>query len=173
MPRTRHDVARDAKVDEIVEAARARLLDGGAAHLSVAAIARELGLAQAAVYWYFPTRDHLFVAAVERILHDVLARKPRAGTTLDHVLWIADRLDEVQDLRMALRERAKASELVAAFDRDVHALLRVLLVNALPPGVDDDGVDAFMALCEGVLLQHLGRRRRREVLRLGYERLVG
>jgi AcrR family transcriptional regulator len=177
VPRTRSDVERDAKVDEIVEAARVRLVDGGLANLSVAALARELGLAQAAIYWYFPTKDHLFVAAVERILHDILARKPRKGSCLDEVLWFADRLAEFQDLRMAMRERAKQSDVVAGFERDVMALLRVLLVNALRSDAADDTIDdtadAVMALCEGVLLRDVGKRRRAELIRFGYARLVG
>ena len=176
MPRNRSAVARDAKVGEIVEAARARLIDGGYPSLSVAGLARDLGLAQAAVYWYFPTKDHLFVAAVERILHDVLDRKPHRGSTVDRVLWLAERLHEFQDLRMTMRERARVSETVARFEADVAALFRVMLVNSLcddvAAGEVDDVADAVMALCEGVLLRDVGRTRRRQLIRFGFERLV-
>ena len=44
MPRTRPDVDRETKVDELVDAAVQRLMQGGYANLSVADIARELGL---------------------------------------------------------------------------------------------------------------------------------
>ena len=176
VPRTRVDIARDAKVEEIVEVARQRLLDGGFAGLSVAEVARSLGLAQNAVYWYFPTKDHLFVAAVERILHDILDRKPRAGATVDRVLWFAERLAEFQDLRITMRDRARTSEVVATFERDVVALLRVLLVGSLHDVVDadrvDDTADAVLALCEGVLLRDLGPRQRSRLLRYGFERLT-
>ena len=176
MPRNRADVARDVKVDEIVEAARARLVEGGYAGLSVAALARDLGLAQAAVYWYFPTKDDLFVAALERILHDILERKPRRGTTVDRVLWLAERLHEFQGLRMTMRDRAQVAEVVARFEADVNELFRVLLVNALaddvPAAEVDDVADAVMALCDGVLLRDVGRARRRQLIRFGYERLV-
>jgi AcrR family transcriptional regulator len=177
VPRNRADVARDVKVDQIVEAARARLIEGGYGALSMAALARELGLAQAAVYWYFPTKDDLFVAAVERILHDILERKPRRGTTVDRVLWLADRLHEFQDLRMTMRERARVTESVARFEADVNGLFRVLLVNALQDevrnGDADEVADAVMALVEGALLRDVGRARRRELIRFGFERLVG
>jgi AcrR family transcriptional regulator len=177
VPRNRSEIARDVKVDEIVEAARARLVDGGYASLSVASLARELGLAQAAVYWYFPTKDHLFVAAVERILHNVLERKPQRGSTLDRVLWLAERLHEVQDLRMTMRDRARVSETVARFEADVGTLFRVMLVNSLRSDLADgdieDVADAVMALCDGVLLRDDGRARRREIIRFGFERLVG
>ena len=176
MPRNRSDVARDEKIAELVDAGRRRLLDGGYEALSVAAIARELGLAQAAVYWYFPSKDHLLVAVVERILHDVLERKPRRGTQLDHVLWFTERLGELHDVRTTVRDRARSSEVVAAFARDVDQLLRALLAGALSTEVDaprlDDTVDAVMALCEGALLRDVGPHRRREIVRFGYQRLL-
>ena len=176
MPRNRSDIARDIKVGEIVEAARIRLLDGGYGSLSMAGLARDLGLAQAAVYWYFPTKDDLFGAAVERILHDVLDRKPHLGSTVDRVLWLAERLHEFQDLRMTMRDRARLSETVARFEADVNALFRVMLVNSIREDVRvgdvDDVADAVMALCDGVLLRDVGRTRRRRLIRFGFERLV-
>jgi AcrR family transcriptional regulator len=176
MPRTRTEVDRDEKVDEIVDAARRRLVEGGYAALSVSDVARELGLAQSAIYWYFETKDHLFVAAAERILHDILARKPRQGTCVDQVLWFAERLGDFRDLRIALRERARASEVVAKFEADVMAFLRVMLKNALSSAVAanelDDTTDAVMALCEGALLRDIGKAKRARLIRFGFERLV-
>ena len=176
MPRTRSDIHRDDKVDEIVDAARRRMVEGGYAALSLADVAPELGLAQSAIYWYFETKDQLFVAAAERILHDILARKPRQGTCVDQVVWFAERLGEFRDLRIALRERARASEVVAKFEADVVAFLRVMLANALSTAVAadelDDTTDAVMALCEGVLLRDIGKAKRARLIRFGFGRLV-
>ena len=142
----------------------------------MADLARELGLAQNAIYWYFPTKDHLLVAAVERILHDVLARKPRRGGIVGHVLWFTERLGELQDLRLTIRERARSSDVVAAFEADVVALLRFMLVSALSAVVDDDHLDdtadAVMALCEGLLLRDLSKAQRTRVVRFGLARLL-
>ena len=176
MPRTRPDIGRDEKMAEIVEAARRRLVESGYSGLSVIDISRELGVAQNAIYWYFPTKDHLFVAAIERILHDTLSRKPRSGSVLDEVLWFAERLHEFQHLRITMRDRAMSSEVVAAFDRDVTALFRAMLAGALGgtgAGDDlDDTVDALMALCDGVLMRDVGKARRRQLIRFGFERIV-
>ena len=177
MARTRPDLDRDHKVAAIVEGARRRLLEGGYESLSIIALARELGVAQNAIYWYFPTKDHVFVAAVDRILHDILSRKPRTGEARDRVLWFAERLHEFQDLRVTMRDRARTSEVVTEYDRDVIALLRVLLVGAIAGDVNaaelDDTVDAVMALCDGVLLRDLTKAHRRQLIRFGYSRLVG
>ena len=176
MPRTRTDAPRDEKIDEIVKAACQRLLDGGYPALSVIDLSRQLGLAQNAIYWYFPTKDHLFVAAVERIFHDILDGKPRQGECIDRVVWFTERLSEIQELRTTIRERAQSSEVVAAFERDVDACLRVLLVRVIShdaPTEDTDAtVDAVMALCEGALLRNLSKSQRSRLIRFGYERLV-
>lgn len=176
MPRTRPDLDRDDKVAAIVDGARRRLVDGGYESLSIVALARDLGLAQAAIYWYFPTKDHVFVAALDRILHGILSRKPRTGEELTRVLWFADRLHDFQDLRVSMRDRARTSEVVAEYDRDVTAFLRVLLVGACATDVQasmlDDTVDAVMALCDGVLLRDVTKARRHQLIRFGYTRLV-
>src|SRR5207302_4109715 len=80
---------------------------------------------------------------------------------------------------LTIRERAGHSELVAAFERDVVALLRLMLVNSLRECATvnaervDDAADAVMALCEGVLLRDFNATQRRRVLRFGVERLIG
>jgi AcrR family transcriptional regulator len=176
VPRNRAEVARDEKVEEIVKAASDRLLDGGYPALSVVDLSRRLGLAQNAIYWYFPTKDHLFVAAVEHIFNEILDKQPCQGPRIDRVLWFVERLSECQDLRTTMRERARSSEVVAAFDRHVTGCLRSMLLRALSqeaPTADVDPLaDAVMALCEGALLRELGNAERSDLIRFGYERLV-
>src|SRR3954462_3149611 len=120
MPRTRPELEREAKVAEIVAAAERRLHDGGYDALSVAAIARELGIAQNAIYWYFPSKDHLFVAALERMLRDIVARKPPRQRSLERkVLWFVDQLGEMEPVRAAMYERARTSPVVAEFAEEL------------------------------------------------------
>ena len=76
-----------------------------------------------------------------------------------------------------MRDRARTSEVVASFEREVVALLRVLLVGALRGDVEasrlEDTADAVMALCEGVLLREMSRAQRARLIRYGFERLIG
>src|ERR1700736_5456330 len=98
MPKTRVEIPKQEKVDELVAAAERRLRTGGYEALSVAAIARELGIAQNAIYWYFPSKDHLFVAALERMLRDIAARKPaRAAGEVQRILWFTDQFQTLFD----------------------------------------------------------------------------
>jgi AcrR family transcriptional regulator len=179
MPRTRSELARDAKVAEIVEAAERRLRKGGYEALSVVGIARELGLAQNAIYWYFPTKDHLFVAALERMLRDIASRKPRHDDVapIERILWFTDQFQALSDLRGAMNERAGDSEVVAEFVEELDALLSRMLSNALRDHVPADqlpvAVETFRATVEGTFVKGLDKRARREVLTFVLERLIG
>jgi TetR/AcrR family transcriptional regulator, cholesterol catabolism regulator len=179
VPRTRSELERDAKVAEIVEAAERRLREGGYEALSVAAIARELGLAQNAIYWYFPSKDHLFVAALEGILRKIAARKPRheeAGP-VERILWFTDQFQALSDLRGAMNERARDSQVVADFVQQLDELLSRMLSNALRRYVRAEelpvAVETFRATVEGTFVKGLNKRARRKVLTFALERLMG
>jgi AcrR family transcriptional regulator len=177
MPRTRPDIERDEKVRQIVEAAERRLRDGGYEALSVAAVARELGLAQNAIYWYFPSKDHLFVAALQHILRDIAARKPKGDVdAVERILWFTDQFAEVFYLRGAMYEQARRSEVVAAFARELDSTLDHMLSHVLEPHVPAEelplAVDAFRAAAQGAYVQGLDRRTRRRVLGFALDRLM-
>jgi AcrR family transcriptional regulator len=178
MPRTRSELDRDAKVGEILAAAERRLRLGGSEALSVAGIARELGLAQNAIYWYFPSKDHLFVAALERMLQEIVARKPRhdAVGRVERILWFTDQFEPLFHLRGAMQERARDSQPVADFVEELDALLSRMLANALRQDVEAAelpvAVQAFRATVEGTFLKGLDRGTRRQILTFALDRLM-
>lgn len=177
MPRTRRAVKRDRKIDEILELAERRLRAGGYEALSVAAIARELGIAQNAIYWYFPSKDHLFVATLERMLAEIAARKPSRGVgKMERILWFTDQYDALSGLRGAMNERARSAEVVADFVAGLDALLSRMLSNALRDDVPEDelalAVETFRATVEGTFVKGLGKRERRKVLAFALKRLM-
>ena len=63
-PRTARAAARELLTSQILETARAHLVEHGASDLSLRAVARELGMASSAVYRYFPSRDALLTALI-------------------------------------------------------------------------------------------------------------
>jgi AcrR family transcriptional regulator len=178
MPRTRPEASREEKVDEILELAERRLRGGGYEGLSVAGIARELDLAQNAVYWYFPSKDHLFVATLERMLAQIVARKPaRSAGKIERILWFTDQFHELFDLNGAINDRARSSEVVAEFVAELDALLSRMLSNVLRGQVPDGelpiAVETFRATVEGTFVKGLDRRERRKLLKFSLERLIG
>jgi AcrR family transcriptional regulator len=178
MAKTRPELDREAKMDQILGSAEQRLRDAGYEGLSVAALARDLGLAQNAIYWYFPSKDHLFVAVLRRMLEEVAARKPRG--TVDQrqrILWFSDQLESLSRLRPTLRERAPQSEVAAEFLEDLEFLLSRMLTSALrAEGLSEDelptAVDAFRATVEGTYVKGMSRSKRRQVLGFVLDRLT-
>jgi AcrR family transcriptional regulator len=165
-------------VGEIVELAEQRLRAGGYDALSVAAIARELGLAQNAIYWYFPSKDHLFVAALERMLRAIAARKPSSRDVgeVERILWFTDQFQVLSDLRPAMNERARSAKVVADFVEELDALLARMLANTLRGHVSEEelpvAVETFRATVEGTFVKGLPKRERRKVLTFVLERLM-
>jgi AcrR family transcriptional regulator len=177
LPKTRTALSKEEKVDRIVVAAERRLVAGGFDALSVTAIARELGLAQNAIYWYFPSKDHLFVAALERMLRDIAARKPsRSRDAVERILWFTDQFAGLSQLRGAMNERASQSELVAQFVDDLDRMLDRMLSNALADKVPAKElpltVASFRATVEGTFVKGLGERERRRLLRFALKQLT-
>jgi AcrR family transcriptional regulator len=178
VPKTRQAISKDEKVDEILAATEHRLHEGGYEALSVAAIARELGLAQNAIYWYFPSKDHLFVAALQRMLREIAARKPSKKVgEVERILWFTDQFAALSDLRGAMNDRARSSRVVADFVAELDSLLSRMLSNALRDHVPEDdlpvAVESFRATVEGTFVKGLGKRERRKVLSFALERLMG
>ena len=175
VPRTRTEVNRDQKVAQLVDAAIERLRQGGYEALSVAAIARDLGLAQNAVYWYFPTRDHLFVAAVERMVEWILANKPSTGSMVDHVVLFVEHLDMSNGILASLYMRARVSPVVAEYEASFLRRRRALLhevVAASGPGDDtEEVVSTLLCAIEGSLLLGLPSDERERVIRRAFAAL--
>lgn len=177
MPRTRTQVERGEKISEVLDAAERRVLAGGYAALSVAGIARELGVAQNAVYWYFPSKDELFVAVLRRYLGRIaIPDRLPGGSPSSKVLQVVDRLGDLQWLRASVQERAKESELVASFESELRELFRGLLrkafQDAVPSSQLDTAVTAFMATTAGAYSQGLDPKERTRVLRFTLDRLL-
>jgi AcrR family transcriptional regulator len=177
VPKTRSTESHDAKSGEILEAAERRLREGGYEALSIAAIARELGVAQNTIYWYFSSKDELFVATLRLILEQIGARKPskRVGK-IGQILWFTDQFHLLSGLRGAMRERARTSRVVADFVEQLDALLSRMLANALAAHIPADelpvAVEAFRATVEGTFVRGLDKRARRKVLTFALQRLI-
>jgi len=177
MPRTRPEFDRQEKLAAILQAAVEQLETGGYAGLSVAAIARDLGVAQNAVYWYFPTKDHLFVAALQQMGHRVFTSKMRAGADLTaRLLAVVDALADLYPLLPAIHERAATAEVVRAFERDLLSDFRGMLAAGLSDRVPAEDVnlaaETVLAAVIGAYAIGLSRARRRQLLRSLLDRLA-
>jgi AcrR family transcriptional regulator len=178
VPTTRRDTDRDAKVSEILEATETSLREGGYSAVSVAAIARELGIAHNAIYWYFPSKDHLLVATLKHMIEKMLRKKPkRRQTPVDRIMWFVDQLADLYPIRASIHEHRERSVVIREFLDDFEALLQRMLRNVLSKYIDESEVDvatsAFIATVQGSFLQGVPRPERRRILTFSLERLIG
>ena len=178
MPLARTQVDRETKLEEILDSAERRLLAGGYEEMSVAAIARELGIAQNSIYWYYPSKDELFVAVLGRIIGRLAAKKPPKDKGLvAQVLWATDRMHDLSAVRSDLRERAKHSAVAAEFDKELAELLRRLLMHGIEPYLQNADVEVaattFLATVEGTFALALKRSHRHRTIRFALEQLTG
>jgi AcrR family transcriptional regulator len=178
MPQTRSKIGREQKVAEILDAAETRLRDGDLDALSVAGIARELGLSPNSVYWYFPSKDELVIATVRRMLEDTFSRKPHGRWGIERqILWLVEQLEGLDSLRIALHERARRSKAVEQFMEGLRESSHELLANALRDQVReedlDTAVEVLLAAIDGVALRRLGPKERRRVISYAVRHLAG
>jgi AcrR family transcriptional regulator len=177
VPRTRPQVDREQKIDDILEVAETMVRQRGLAALSVAGVARQLGIAGNAVYWYFPTRDHLVVAVVERLGHRAFEAKPKGKAWNEQLLALVDQFSELYPHASALHERALHSDVVAEFERSLYerlqAMLAAVLSGHLPAGDDpDEAASLFMATVLGCFARATPARERRRLLQRLLSQLV-
>ena len=132
----------------IVHAARRRFLAEGVEGASLRAIAREAGTSIGMVYYYYPTKDDLFLGVVEEVYVALLAD---LETALARTLPVEDRVrglyrrlgalteDEREVVRLVIREilvsPARLGRLVKRFQRGHLPLLAQLAEDGVKAGV--------------------------------------
>lgn len=161
MPKNRRSIDREQKLTEILECAEELYLKRGFEATTMADLAAGIGIAQNAIYWYFPSKDHLLVAVLERkhervmkALVEVESLGGRLKQTLETVFSV---LRELQPLVDVMRARAGYSDVIVEFRRRFHLHLRKIVADALKraaPGLRNRELlaDAVISLVEGALI---------------------
>ena len=164
MPATRPHLDRDLKRKQILDAAEKLLLRNGYETTAMAEVARRAGVANNAVYWYFPSKDDLLAAVLGRRQERALENLPAPDTlTLDEqALAMLAQLDQVAKLTATVHERAQHSTAVAEMHKAFHAaadrLLQTLFQDAgLEASDAAQAARAMMALIEGIHLHEPDR----------------
>jgi AcrR family transcriptional regulator len=126
---------RDHSREEILEAARRVLMKKGIAATTLDAVAREVGLSKAALYYYFPSKDALYFELVYGILqshaqavHDAVEGTSNGADALraiirESVHCYSPRLD---DFRLAFLHGQVAGQGALHFDDQQFARIRPL-----------------------------------------------
>lgn len=160
----------DERRTQIVEALRRTMARTGYERASVAAVAREAGLAPGLVHYHFETKDEILLVLVERLVARVRLRiadrDARAGSAEERLFAVLDALlgrdegadaDAVACWTLIGAEAIKSAEvrrLYASWIHELQALLRARIVEAChQAGRSGEGATslaaALVALVEG------------------------
>jgi AcrR family transcriptional regulator len=166
------NTGRDERRETILKVAYAAFLNEGYAATSMSGIAARVGGSKATLYYYFASKEELFLAVIDEkcrdahaVIADVLAD---AGDFFKTLLQLTDTLIRMilEDDRIAIRrlitaEAARFSELGRGFyacgrEKGIETLTGFFegaqQAGALKPGRARDMVMTYVSLCEGELM---------------------
>ena len=154
MPRTRRELPRADKRDQILDAAEEAFANDGWDATTVASIAASVSVTATTIYWYFPTKDDLLAAIVERwagvTIAELEALQGRlTPTQVARLVVIA--LEQLAQLLDALQERRRRSATVAAIHERVFERLISVLAGPAPTTERATAAEAFVLLTAAVV----------------------
>jgi AcrR family transcriptional regulator len=135
MRRARREQRRSRSRAEILEAARRVLLRKGIAGTTLDAVAREVGVSKAALYYYFPSKDALFFELVfgnlqsqAQAVHDAVEKTVNGADALGAIVRESVRVfaPNLDDFRLAYLHAQVAGQGAVHFDEQQFARIRPL-----------------------------------------------
>lgn len=156
MPRNRQQIPREQRTAELLAAATELFLRGGYAGTTIADISAAAGVAPANVYWYFPSKDDVFAAVMDRMLSRETRALEHELRGMDPLSMLVRGLDDMRafrDLHRSMHSRLQKSVAV----REAHDRLLTWIRNNVyrvvdqHPGASDREMvaDIIVTLFEG------------------------
>lgn len=108
--------------DRVMKVALQKFLQHGYAGTSMKALAQELGVSAPAIYWYFPSKDDLYVSVLDAAMRDFLAHVrdsiteddpvPRLGQIVRaHVTWQLQQLGAARAFDLTMTYKGESHDL--------------------------------------------------------------
>jgi AcrR family transcriptional regulator len=166
--RRRQRLAPEERASQILDFAARLIIEEGLTELSMERLGREAGISKALIYNYFPNRNDLLRALLERemdVLRERQVEQTRAATDFRDLVYRTTRTYVMQvKERGALLQRLWAEPAVArtVADQNLHKreealrfmVHQVVKIYKLPKDVATSAVDMGMAMTEAAA-QHL------------------
>jgi AcrR family transcriptional regulator len=187
MPRNRPDRSREDKATEIAETARRLFLADGYEATTVAAIAREAGVATNVVHWYFATKDELFVAVLDQMqteglaeLEHKLGRRKATSTRAGLKAFLTELVHArlaMFDIIATVHERSHRSSVVAEFHTEAHrryaeSLDRVLAGFELAAADRALAIETLVFSLESLVMHRADKRHAKRMMGFLVDRLL-
>lgn len=157
-------------------AARELFLTHGFNNTPMARIAESLGVANAAVYWYFPTKDHLLAEVWTRVLDEEVERLSHGPE--DPFAQLMQGLIDLRpyrQLHMTIHERMSDSEPVAQIHERLldwirEVVTRGLVYHGSDKAQEQDLVELVVVVFEGTSIPGISTRSATDLITTVLER---
>ncbi|WP_240051432.1 TetR/AcrR family transcriptional regulator [Pseudonocardia sp. EV170527-09] len=181
MPRNRQHIPREERKAEVLAVATELFLSHGYSGTTMADISRAAGVAPAAVYWYFPSKDDVFAAVMDRMLSReirILDEDHADDDPMSHLVRGLNDMRVFRPLHQAMHGRLLQSEAVReAHDRFldwIRDLVRKMVDDLDDPSVDRELVaDTAVTLFEGFNVEVAPPRPGAQLMRFLLESVLG
>ena len=172
MPANKPRQDREEKRAELLAAARRLFVENGYEDTSMAALAKEAGVAGNTIYWYFADKDDVLLAVLDAVLGDALAdyEQVAAAPLEDQLIWVLQRLQQMHRLVTTVHSRAAHSPAIDQWHNGFHAVNEGMFRAVLEQtGVDHDGIEAEIKIgvfaIEGLLSHQLDEAEQQAICR--------
>lgn len=178
MPRNRQATPRAHRVTEVVAAANELFLTQGVSKTAMSHVAKAVGIANAAVYWYFPSKDDLLAEVFRRAVQEERARlKGRTEDPFSTLIKGLVDLRPYRQIHMTIHDRMTDSEALTAAHSEMISWIRETVVKGLEyhgrdPAADADLVELVIVLFEGSNVPGVHGRTATDVIQVMLDRLI-
>lgn len=133
MAKNKREINRELKEAEIEIAAGELFLQYGYEFTSMAMIAAHAEVAPNTLYWYYKNKDDVLVAALNRIVIQVMAQlhAQQEKTIVEQLAWVTDYFVSSKNLISTVHARLEQSTVIRDWHHRFHQMLDAMLLSQL------------------------------------------
>lgn len=171
MAKTKSQVDREEKRDDVLRVAKRLFLDDGYEATSMHRIAEEVRVAPNTLYWYFADKDALLIAVLDSLVSEALVELDgRRTLSLDAQLaWTLSVLLGAQKLITTVHARVATVESIRRWHDGFHRLVEAtveaqLRSHGMARGHEEQAARTTMFVIEGLLAHPTSKAKERALL---------
>lgn len=171
MAKNKRDIDLKVKQEELEQVASRLFLSQGYDGTSMSKIARELGVAPNTLYWYYPSKDELLVAVLNRQMSQSLAGLPAIAEKPigEKLEWALQEFEQSRELVSTVHARLDQSAVIREWHDQFHDFVEAAVTHSLQmAGMDTDRARMLATvgtfLVEGLLAHPHSEQQRSAIL---------
>ena len=171
MPKNHRHVDAEVKKEQIERAAAELFMEQGYESTSMAAIARDAGIATNTIYWYYPSKDDLLLAVLNKLVAEGL-QQMAASTDLapvERVMTLMELFEGAGALMNVVHSRLAHSQPVKEWHEGFHAMMENMIAMELVqlgsnPATAQGDTKVIIYVIEGLLAHPHQAQEREQIL---------